>query len=71
MNRLLSEKEGRFRMPGAAPPEEFSSALQVPEQPLAGFDESLWLALVDHITVFGRNDVRVAFRDGTEIKVEL
>lgn len=70
VNMLLAEREEGYVPPGAAPP-EYSSALQGLEQPLAGFDESLWLALVDHITVLGRNDVRVAFRDGTEIKVEL
>ena len=32
------------------------------------FDESLWGTLVDYIVVHGRGDVRVVFRDGSEIK---
>ena len=33
------------------------------------FDERLWCNLVDFITVHGKDDIRVTFRDGTEIKV--
>ena len=34
------------------------------------FDESLWGTLVDYIVVHGRGDVRVVFRDGSEVKNE-
>ena len=33
------------------------------------FDEDLWYALVDFVTVCGKDDVRFTFKDGTEIKV--
>lgn len=40
------------------------------DQNLIGkFDERLWCSLVDYITVYGKEDVRVTFKDGTEIKV--
>ena len=32
------------------------------------FDSDLWSGLVDHIKVFAKDDVRVVFKDGTEIK---
>ena len=33
------------------------------------FDEALWGTLVDYIVVHGRGDVRVVFRDGSEVKI--
>ena len=33
------------------------------------FQYALWYSLADFITVYGRNDARVTFKDGTEIKV--
>jgi len=32
------------------------------------FDEGAWYALVDYVTVFGRDDVRFTFKNGMEIK---
>ena len=32
------------------------------------FDESAWFALVDHMTAYSKEDVRVIFKDGSEIK---
>lgn len=32
------------------------------------FDEGAWYALVDHVTVYGRDDVRFTFKNGMEIK---
>lgn len=32
------------------------------------FDEKLWGSLVDFITVYAKDDIRVTFKDGTEIK---
>ena len=32
------------------------------------FDEKLWCSLVDFITVYSKEDIRVTFKDGTEIK---
>ena len=33
------------------------------------FDERLWCSLVDFITVYSKEDIRVTFKDGTKIKV--
>lgn len=37
-------------------------------EPLTEFRETDWLAMVDYITVHSKKDIRVAFKDGTEIK---
>jgi len=34
---------------------------------LEDFDETLWYALVDHMTVYSKDDIRFTFKDGTEI----
>ena len=41
--------------------------LEEQEHVLTEFDEDLWNGLVDHIKVFAKDDVRVVFKDGTEI----
>jgi FtsZ-binding cell division protein ZapB len=33
------------------------------------FDERLWCSLLDYITVYGKDDIKVTFKDGTEIRV--
>ena len=33
-----------------------------------GFEEGAWYALVDHVTVYCRDDVRFTFKNGMEIK---
>lgn len=33
------------------------------------FDEGAWYALVDHVTVYGRDDVRFIFKNGMEMKI--
>lgn len=35
---------------------------------LAGFDETLWKAVIDKVVVHAADDIRFAFRDGTVIK---
>lgn len=37
-------------------------------EPLTEFRETNWLAMVDYITVHSKDDIRVTFKDGTEIK---
>ena len=37
-------------------------------EPLTEFRDSDWLAMVDYITVHSKKDIRVTFKDGTEIK---
>ena len=48
--------------------ERFLAELEQGEMPTE-FRERLWMNLVDHVTVFGKEDVRFTFKDGTEIKV--
>ena len=43
--------------------------LQKQDRLLQTFDEQSYCALVDHITVFSKDDIRVIFRNGSEIKV--
>ena len=33
------------------------------------FDEGAWYALVDYVTVCGKDDVRFIFKNGAEIRV--
>lgn len=32
------------------------------------FDPMIWVSLVDFVTVYSKDDVRIAFKDGTEIQ---
>ena len=34
-----------------------------------GFDEELWTALLDHATVYTKDDIRFTFKAGNEVKV--
>ena len=36
---------------------------------IAEFEAELWASLVDYVTVYSKEDIRVTFRDGTEIQV--
>lgn len=36
---------------------------------VAEFDDKLWYTLVDHITVYNKDDIRFVFRNGAEIKI--
>lgn len=35
---------------------------------VAEFQPALWFGLVDYMTVYSKDDVRVRFKDGTEIQ---
>ena len=37
-------------------------------EPLTEFRDTDWLAMIDFITVHSKKDIRVTFKDGTEIK---
>ena len=47
----------------------FEFAVKNYTEVLTKFDEDLWGALVDYITAYSNDDIRVTFRNGTEIKV--
>ncbi len=48
--------------------EAFLAELRQQNDLVTAFDERLWYALVDHVTVFTETDVRFTFKDGTEIQ---
>lgn len=37
-------------------------------EPLETFREEDWLSMVDHMTVYSKDDIRVTFKDGTEVE---
>lgn len=47
----------------------FSREFRKQETVLEEFDDGLWGTLVDFMTVHSREDVRVTFKDGTEVKI--
>lgn len=47
--------------------ESFIKDLQS-QEPIQEFDVRLWSSLVDFITVYSKDDIRVTFKNGTEIK---
>lgn len=61
--RAIAEKKAR-----RGTVERFLAELEQEEMP-AEFRERLWMNLVDYVTVFGKEDVRFTFKDGTEIRV--
>ncbi len=60
----ITEKQARREIT-----EQFLAELEKQEDVIMEFDESLWYALIDYVTVFNKDDVRFTFKDGTEIKV--
>lgn len=37
------------------------------DAPVTEFDSGLWRGLVDYVTVHGKDNIKVKFRDGTRI----
>ncbi len=48
--------------------EMFLAELEKQDGLCTEFDESLWISLVDYVTVYNKDDVRFTFKDGTEIR---
>ena len=46
--------------------EQFLQTVET-QEPVTEFDERLWSSLVDFVTVYSEKDIRVTFKDGTEI----
>ncbi|GAB6174450.1 hypothetical protein JCM15765_39280 [Paradesulfitobacterium aromaticivorans] len=46
----------------------FLSTLLRQDSVLTEFDEDLWIAVIDKVTVFADDDVLFTFRDGTVVK---
>lgn len=49
----------------------FIQILRAHDEPLTDFDEALWRATVESVTVYNENDLAVKFRDGCEIHVDI
>jgi len=62
VSELASRKKARGKMV-----EAFVKELGKQDGLLTAFEERLWFSLVDFATVYGENDVRFTFKDGTEI----
>ena len=62
MKRIESRKVHNERM------NHFLQALKSQDELIKEFDETLWCSMVEFITV-GRTERMVAFKDGTEIRV--
>lgn len=60
----ITEKQARREMA-----EQCLAEIAKQEGVISEFDADLWYALVDYVTVYGKEDVRFTFKDGTEIKV--
>ncbi len=48
--------------------EALITILETKQEFIEEFDESVWRGLVDHITVYSKEDIRITFKDGREIK---
>ncbi len=49
--------------------ENFMEELRNLSEQVDYFDEGAWYAMVDFVTVYGKEDVRCTFKDGMEICV--
>ena len=58
----ISDKQSR-----KAAIEDFLSALREQEVLLTEFSQDAWCALVDYVTVYNKEDIRVMFRNGLEL----
>ena len=47
----------------------FAKALENRAEALTEFDEGLWGTLVEHMTVYGKRDIGITFKDGNEIRI--
>lgn len=62
---VLENEKSRLKMM-----EKYLEKLAKQEGVISEFDEELWYALVDYVTVHGKEDVRFTFKDGTQIKIQ-
>ena len=63
VTQAISDKEARKKLM-----EQFLRAIEG-QEPITKFDERLWTSLVDFVTVYSEKDIRVIFKDGTEIQI--
>ena len=63
VTQTIADKEARKKLM-----EQFIQTIEK-QEPITEFDERLWASLVDFVTVYSEKDIRVTFKDGTEIRV--
>ena len=63
VTQAISDKEARKKLM-----EQFLRAIEG-QEPITKFGERLWASLVDFVTVYSEKDIRVLFKDGTEIQI--
>lgn len=61
---VITEKQAQRKMM-----ENFMEELWSLSEQVDYFDEGAWYAMVDFVTVYGKEDVRFTFKNGMEIKV--
>ena len=62
VTQTIADKESRKKLM-----EQFIRTIKE-QEPITQFDERLWASLVDFVTVYSEKDIRVTFKDGTEIQ---
>ena len=63
------EKSIKARKLKAEKLDSFAKAIKTQGTVVMEFDEGLWGTLVDFMTVYGKDDIGVTFKDGTEIRI--
>ena len=61
------ERQIADRVSRRAATHQFIGVLKKQKDLITEFDPSLWGALLDHATIYGKDDIRFTFKDGTEI----
>ena len=61
------ERQIANRVSRRAAMHQFIGVLKKQKDLITEFDPSLWGALLDHATIYGKGDIRFTFKDGTEI----
>ena len=62
--RLIVDKKAR-----KAELELFMNKFKTQDKAVAEFDEKLWISMVECVMVYGKDDVRVGFKNGSIIIV--
>ena len=63
LEKSIQSKEMRQRQIA-----EFITAVEALPETVSEFQSDLWATLVDHVTVYGKKDVRFTMTNGTEIR---
>ena len=61
------ERQIADRVSRRAAMHQFIGVLKKQKDLITEFDPSLWGALLDHATIYRKDDIRFTFKDGTEI----